>query len=45
MGLPGREVTRREDQVWDAMESSEPSCEKSELSQAPAWKHRGVQGA
>lgn len=29
----------------NGMESSETPCEEPELSQAPAWKHRGVQGA
>lgn len=45
MGLPGGGVRRREDQVKNGMESPEIPCEEPELSQAPAWKHRGVQGA
>lgn len=45
MGLPSGEVRRKEDQVKNGMESSETPCEEPELSQAPAWKHTGVQGA
>lgn len=45
MGLLGGGVRQREDQVKNGMETSETPCEEPELSQAPAWKHRGVQGA
>jgi len=44
MGLPGGGIRRREDQVKNSMESSATACEQPGLSQAPAWKHSGVQG-
>lgn len=45
MELPSGGMRRREDQVKNGMESSETPCEEPELSQALAWKQRGVQGA
>lgn len=44
-GLLGGRMRKREGRVKNGMESSESPCEEPELSQAPACKHRGAQGA